>query len=189
MTTDCMMAMKELNKKSLDVAFDVLTHWAEKKEAIIVTDEKPKPLIESGFFEVDETVSTRGGFTAIKPIEYGAKIKPEQLTIGYDTVTIYIPALLEMFTELTGIKETMPGGKRMWGSWTQRWRNPMIEMINTAPGETVKDQANNVARAMPKAIAKQRETKFKIHTPQSILRFVVGEYPGLAGDSGVLEVK
>lgn len=177
-TIDYMEAIKALDKPSMDLSFDVLREWANHKRALIVDDTQTKSLVSTGFFVIDEDVNTRGKFRAIKPNEYGEKANPEQLTIDYGTVNNYVPGLIDLFTNLTGIEEIKPGGKRNFGSYTKFWRNPVIEMINYAPGKTSKDKANIVGKVMPEAVAKQKASGYTIVTPNSILKFVLGELEG-----------
>jgi hypothetical protein len=174
-TVDFMEAMKDLDKESMDLSLDVMKEWANYKRALIVKDSQTESLVRTGFFEIDQDIKTTSGFRALRPYEYADKAKPEQLTIDYGTVTTYVPGLIDLFTNITGIEEIKRGGKRNFGTYNKFWRNPVIEMINMAPGETTKDKANVVAKAMPEAIQKQKASGYKIVTPNSILKFVIGE--------------
>ena len=191
-TIDYMEAIKQLDKESIDLSFDVLKEWANHKRPLVVRDHQTKPLVSTGFFETNQDVKVRAGYHAIQPYEYGDKSNPEQLTIDYGTVTQYVPGLIDLFTQTTGIEEIKPGGKRNFGTYNKFWRNPIVEMINYAPGKTSKDKANAVAKAMPQAIAKQKASGYNIVTPNSIRKFVLSELEDanmIGSSSGVVEAR
>jgi hypothetical protein len=171
-TVDYMNAMKELNKTSIDLSFDILKEWANSKRPLIVRDNIIKPLIDTGFFVTNDDIQTSTGFRAIMPDEYGEASSPVQLTIDTATLEKYIPGLSAIFTNTTGISEKMSGGKRNHGMYNVFWRKPIIEMINHAPATNMKDKANLVAKAMPIAIEKQKAQGYSINTPLSIVKFV-----------------
>jgi hypothetical protein len=142
-------------------------------------------LVDTGVFEVDVVKST-GARQYVKPLFAQRLVDMTAPKLDLDGIEQYIPRLLELFTKESGVHFIVTG--KNWSVYAARWKKPMRQLITAAPGGTLKEKANAVARALPRAIAKQKSGGYTISAPQSILRFAMSEL----GDSNkgyVPEVK
>lgn len=176
-TTAYMDEMLKVGKEATMLQWNILKQWADTRKPLVTkVGTGVDQLIASGYFVEDKSVATLTGYIAIMPDEYGSDSVTDRSPVDVALLKSYIPGLVGLFTKETGNSELLgASGKRDWGRYNIYWVKPIIQMIEAAPAEDLRDKANLVAEAMPIAIAKQRAKAYEIKTPLSIVKFVLSE--------------